>query len=74
MASVTQWEALLGLPLQVALQRAADAGMPVEVCESCAPRRTPIAAGTMRVIRVQMSEAGLKLTASAFFDGAPRKE
>ena len=74
MASVTQWESLLGLPLQDALQRAEDAGMQVGIRESCAPRRTPIAAGTLRVIRVQVGEAGLTLTASAFFDGAPRKK
>ena len=73
MTAVTQWESLLGLPLEDALERAAKAGQQAEVAESCAPRRTEIAAGTLRVIRVQKSEAGLKLTVSAFMDGNPRK-
>ena len=73
MTAMTNWESLLGLPLEAALQRVAEAGLQAEVVESCAPRRTEIPAGTLRVIRVQMGEAGLRLTVSAFMDGNPRK-
>ena len=74
MASVTQWQHLLGLPMADAVQRARDAGVEPVIRESCAPRRTPVETATLRVIRVQEGGEGLCLTVSAFMDGAPRKE
>ena len=74
MASVTQWELLLGLPVETALERARAAGVEPVVNETCAPRRGEVSAATCRVIRVVEGEDGLRLVVSAFMDGDPRKE
>ena len=74
MASVKQlFQDLLGLPVTDAVARAQAAGVEPVVCQSSAPRRDASAGGTLRVIRVQQDEAGLRLTVSAFMDGDPRK-
>ena len=71
---MTNWESLLGLPLDVAMARVRAAGVEPVVQETCAPRRNPVeGAVTLRVIRVTAGENGPCLTVSAFMDGAPRK-
>ncbi len=74
MASVTTWESLLGLPLEAALDRARAAGVEPVITRTCAPRRAEVGEATERVIRVQCYAQGLRLTASAFMDGDPRRE
>ena len=74
MASVTQWELLLGLPVETALERARAAGVEPTVIRTCAPRRgePEPAERTERVIRVSGGQE-LILTVSAFVDGDPRR-
>ena len=72
---MANWESLLGLPLEKALEAARAWGMEPKVLVTCAPRRkgddsAEPREGTMRVIRVQEGT----LTVSAFQDGEPRKE
>ena len=78
---MANWESLLGLPLERALDIARTWGMEPKVLVTCAPRRkgeedTGVREGTLRVIRVRAMEAptGCELTVSAFQDGEPRKE
>lgn len=75
------WESLLGLPLEIALERARALGVEPAVLVTRAPRRRGEAEaaaregeGTMRVIRVRESAASgvPELTVSAFQDGTPR--
>ena len=71
---MANWESLLGLPLERALDIARTWGMELKVLVTCAPRRkgeedTGTREGTLRVIRVREGE----LTVSAFQDGDPRK-
>ena len=72
---MANWEALLGLPLDKALETARAWGCEPRVLVTCAPRRKGDAAdapreGTLRVIRVHEGT----LTVSAFQDGDPKKE
>ena len=72
---MANWETLLGLPLDKALDIARTWGVEPKVLVTCAPRRkgeedTGVREGTMRVIRARENE----LTVSAFPDGDPRKE
>ena len=72
---MANWESLLGLPLEKALDIARTWGMEPKVLVTCAPRRkgedsAEPREGTLRVIRVREGE----LTVSAFQDGDPRKE
>ena len=72
---MANWESLLGLPLQTALETARAWGVEPKVLVTCAPRRkgeadTGTREGTMRVIRAREGE----LTVSVFPDGDPRKE
>ena len=72
---MANWETLLGLPLDKALDIARTWGVEPKVLVTCAPRRkgeedTGVREGTMRVIRAREME----LTVSAFPDGDPRKE
>ena len=72
---MANWQSLLGLPLETALQTARAWGVEPKVLVTCAPRRkgedsTAPREGTLRVIRVRTGE----LTVSAFQDGDPRKE
>ena len=72
---MANWESLLGLPLEKALDIARTWGVEPKVLVTCAPRRkgeedTGVREGTMRVIRAREME----LTVSAFPDGDPRKE
>ena len=72
---MANWESLLGLPLDQALETARAWGLEPRVLVTCAPRRrgddsAEPREGTMRVIRVREGE----LTVSAFQDGDPRKE
>ena len=72
---MVNWETLLGLPLDKALDIARAWGVEPKVLVTCAPRRkgeedTGVREGTMRVIRARENE----LTVSAFPDGDPRKE
>ena len=72
---MANWESLLGLPLERALDIARTWGMEPKVLVTCAPRRkgeeaSAVREGTMRVIRAREGE----LTVSAFQDGDPRKE
>ena len=72
---MANWESLLGLPLDKALETARAWGVEPRVLVTCAPRRkgeedTGVREGTMRVIRVRVGE----LTVSAFQDGDPKKE
>ena len=72
---MANWESLLGLPLERALDIARTWGMEPKVLVTCAPRRkgeedTGAREGTLRVIRAREGE----LTVSAFQDGDPRKE
>ena len=71
---MANWESLLGLPLEKALDIARTWGMEPKVLVTCAPRRkgeedTGAREGTLRVIRAREGE----LTVSAFQDGDPRK-
>jgi hypothetical protein len=72
---MANWESLLGLPLEKALDIARTWSMEPKVLVTCAPRRkgkedTGAREGTFRVIRAREGE----LTVSAFQDGDPRKE
>ena len=72
---MANWESLLGLPLDKALETARAWGVEPRVLVTCAPRRkgeedTGVREGTMRVIRAREGE----LTVSVFPDGDPRKE
>ena len=72
---MANWESLLGLPLQTALETARAWGVEPKVLVTCAPRRkgeedTGMREGTLRVIRARAGE----LTVSAFQDGDPKKE
>ena len=72
---MANWESLLGLPLQNALETARTWGVEPKVLVTCAPRRkgeedTGMREGTLRVIRARAGE----LTVSAFQDGDPKKE
>ena len=72
---MANWESLLGLPLDVALETARAWGVEPKVLVTCAPRRkgeedSAVREGTMRVIRARTGE----LTVSAFQDGDPKKE
>ena len=72
---MANWESLLGLPLQTALEAARAWGVEPKVLVTCAPRRkgeedTGMREGTLRVIRARAGE----LTVSAFQDGDPKKE
>jgi hypothetical protein len=71
---MANWESLLGLPLDQALETARAWGVEPKVLVTCAPRRkgeedTGMREGTLRVIRARAGE----LTVSAFQDGDPRK-
>ncbi len=68
------WDALLGLPLDKALETARAWGEEPRVLVTCAPRRkgqedSAPRQGTLRVIRAREGE----ITVSAFDDGQPRK-
>ena len=72
---MANWQSLLGLPLDKALETARAWGLEPKVLVTCAPRRkgddsADPREGTMRVIRVREGE----LTVSAFQDGDPRQE
>ena len=72
---MANWESLLGLPLNKALETARAWGVEPRVLVTCAPRRkgeeaSAVREGTMRVIRACEGT----LTVSAFQDGEPRKE
>ena len=72
---MANWESLLGLPLDKALETARAWGLEPKVLVTSAPRRNGDDSaepreGTMRVIRVREGE----LTVSAFQDGDPRQE
>ena len=73
MSSVMQWDSLLGLPLEMALEKTREAGVEPEVVQTTAPRREPVSGATLRVIRVRNAQDSLQLTVSAFVDGDPRK-
>ena len=71
---MANWESLLGLPLDQALEAARAWGVEPKVLVTCASRRkgeedTGMREGTLRVIRARAGE----LTVSAFQDGDPRK-
>lgn len=71
---MANWESLLGLPLDQALETARAWGVEPKVLVTCAPRRkgeedAGMREGTLRVIRARAGE----LTVSAFQDGDPRK-
>ena len=71
---MANWQSLLGLPLDKALEAARAWGVEPKVLVTCAPRRkgeedTGMREGTLRVIRARAGE----LTVSAFQDGDPRK-
>ena len=71
---MANWESLLGLPLDQALETARTWGIEPKVLVTCAPRRkgeedTGMREGTLRVIRARAGE----LTVSAFQDGEPQK-
>ena len=78
---MANWESLLGLPLQTALETARAWGAEPKVLVTCAPRRkgeedTGMREGTLRVIRARELKCpeGGELTVSAFQDGDPKKE
>jgi len=78
---MANWESLLGLPLDKALETARAWGADPKVLVTCAPRRKGEESaepreGTMRVIRAREGDAPGEgeLTVSAFQDGDPRKE
>ncbi len=71
---MAKWESLLGLPLEIALEKARAWGEEPKVLVTRAPQRKGAddaapREGTLRVIRVRDGE----LTISAFQDGAPKK-
>ena len=71
---MANWQSLLGLPLDQALETARAWGVEPKVLVTCAPRRkgeedTGAREGTLRIIRAREGE----LTVSAFQDGDPRK-
>ncbi len=75
---MANWDALLGLPLDSALQNARAMGLEPRVLVTRAPKRrgddAPVdPQGTLRVIRVRERD-GLELTVSAFQDGDPRQD
>ena len=80
MSSMLQWEHLLGLPLETALERARAAGVEPAVLRTSAPPRRGAAQEaedsrpTERVIRVCQADGVLQLVAAAFMDGDPRYE
>ena len=70
---MANWESLLGLPLDQALEAARAWGVEPKVLVTCAPRRkgeevSAVREGTMRVIRAREME----LTVSVFPDGDPK--
>ena len=70
---MANWESLLGLPLDQALETARAWGVEPKVLVTCAPRRkgeeaSAVREGTMRVIRAREME----LTVSVFPDGDPK--
>ena len=72
---MANWQSLLGLPLDTALETARAWGIEPKVLVTCAPRRkgeeeSSVREGTLRVIRAREGE----LTVSVFQDGDPRKE
>ena len=72
---MANWETLLGLPLDKALDIARTWGVEPKVLVTCAPRRKGEDAsapreGTLRVIRAREGE----LTVSIFPDGNPKTE
>ena len=78
---MANWQSLLGLPLETALETARAWGVEPKVLVTCAPRRKDEDSaapreGTLRVIRAREGDApgGGELTVSAFPDGDPRKE
>ena len=78
---MANWQSLLGLPLETALETARAWGMEPRVLVTRAPRRkgeedAAVREGTLRVIRVRELKCpeGGELTVSAFQDGDPRKE
>ena len=78
---MANWQSLLGLPLETALETARAWGHTPKVLVTCAPRRkgeedAAAREGTLRVIRVREGDAPGEgeLTVSAFQDGDPRKE
>ena len=78
---MANWQSLLGLPLEAALETARTWGVEPKVLVTCAPRRkgedsAAPREGTLRVIRVRegVAPGGVELTVSAFPDGDPRKE
>ena len=78
---MANWESLLGLPLQNALETARTWSVEPKVLVTCAPRRkgedsAAPREGTLRVIRAREGDAPGEgeLTVSAFPDGDPRKE
>ena len=79
MSAMSQWECLLGLPLDAALERTRAAGVTPAVLRTAAPARRgqqedASLRPTERVIRVCEDADGLRLTVSAFMDGDPRRE
>ena len=71
---MANWESLLGLPVEIALEKARAWGADPKVLVTCAPRRrgeddAAPREGTLRVIRVREGE----LTVSAFQDGEPSR-
>ena len=79
MSTMQQWERLLGLPLETALERARAAGVePVVTRTSAPPRRGGSDEAqqrpTERVIRVHGEDNVLCIVAAAFMDGDPRYE
>ena len=71
---MANWQSLLGLPLDKALEAARAWGMEPKVLVTCAPRRKGEESaapreGTLRVIRAREGE----LTVSAFQDGDPKQ-
>ena len=78
---MANWQSLLGLPLEAALETARAWGVEPKVLVTCAPRRkgedsAAPREGTLRVIRAREGDAPGEgeLTVSAFPDGDPRKE
>ena len=76
---MANWESLLGLPLEKALDIARTWGAEPRVLITCAPRRkgeedTGMREGTLRVIRARAGDTSGEgeLTVSAFQDGAPK--
>ena len=71
---MAKWESLLGLPLEIALDKARAWGDEPKVLVTRAPQHkgaedAALREGTLRVIRARDGE----LTVSAFQDGMPKK-